>query len=210
MGFSTETINLLGSIYSIPNNVCRDVAVDFGSCVGKFAVENHNRFDEMFCFEPFYSNFRETYRNVFQYPNIYPFPLAIGEKSGELVSVGTIKKVKKPNPMNCGIGEEGPDSHLVMSISLSDVLKLIGKSRISYLKCDIEASEYGVFIGKDLSSIDFLAIELHSNGRRKALYAYLLEFFDLIEQSKNQRESTHWLNLYRNKNFENKTLHYYI
>ena len=62
----------------------------------------------------------------------------------------------------------------VTTISLEDMINQLGVDEIDYCKSDCETGEYYIFMNKDLSSIKYLGLELHSQMGDK-------KWFDLID-----------------------------
>lgn len=50
----------------------------------------------------------------------------------------------------------------VMTISFEDIFKFLNVDYINYLKVDIEGAEYAFLLGKDLSRVDVIGIEIHA------------------------------------------------
>lgn len=80
-------------------------------------------------------------------------------------------------------GRFGEEIELVNTISYTDLMNKLGNPPIRLLKCDIEGSEYQLFINSDLSNIDYLIFELHYTflGKEKVedLINHLLKYFNL-------------------------------
>ena len=62
----------------------------------------------------------------------------------------------------------------VSSISFADFSQLVG-GEIHFLKCDIEGAEYDFLCDSDLSSVNFLVMELHYTALGKERVSRLLD-----------------------------------
>ena len=151
--------------YLIPESVKNKIAVNLGSNHCQFEIAHASKFEKIFFFEACYNNFLKGVARVYGrgLKNCFGFNLAASNKTGELL------KIYSHSSGDCGsnttIAHDGvnkEDYHYVMSISLEDILKLIGVERINYLKIDIEGGEFSVLMEADLSKIDCVAIEIHS------------------------------------------------
>lgn len=75
-------------------------------------------------------------------------------------------------------------SNTTKSISYETLVKKYGTPQ--YIKIDIEGGEYDFLFGKDLSGVEFLSMELHTNflseEKRKDLKNHLLKFFNIYSE----------------------------
>ena len=75
--------------YTIPSQINRNVAIDLGSNIGLFSIENHKNFGDIFAIEASYWNFITSLDNIRnnQISNVKCFNLAAGKKTGEIIKV---------------------------------------------------------------------------------------------------------------------------
>jgi len=151
--------------YLVPDYVGGKVAIDLGSNLCLFEEKYHDRFDEIYFFEASYKNYTRGTLNLMNksIKNCVGFNLAASGKSGKIVKIfssksgdsgsGSIVKVDSNNLK---------DYHNILTISFKDILKLINKEFINYLKVDIEGAEYELLKNADLSKVEFIAIEIHN------------------------------------------------
>lgn len=179
------------SKYVIPHQISRDVAVDLGSNVGFFVLDNWLSFKSIFAIDASYQNFCETLKKVLAMRIKYSdkhlvgtdgsaavpgdqvacFNLAAAKNSGEIIKV--FKHAWSAESVSCMTNKEmfhaqykdwteaREPFHNVFTISLEDLYKLFDVDYIDYLKIDIEGAEYDFLFGKDLSKIGAIGLELH-------------------------------------------------
>lgn len=143
------------------------ICVDVGAGQGYFSTMQEAAFDEIYCFEANYINFKKAMRNIsesnlFDKIAIFNFCATNSQSKGDIIDLpfddrgspygsSIVKNAGYPN-----------SSHPVMCICLPQIFKLINYNFIHYLKCDIEGAEYDFLYGEDLTSIGVLSIEFHS------------------------------------------------
>ncbi len=194
-------LNEVKTSYIIPNNISKDVCVDMGMNVGAFTVANHKHFNTIYAFEASYTTLLKAKKNIQSYHinNVQTYQLAGYSTDNATVklkhfrspdnhidmsgnaSVSDIPKYKD------GTGYDETTYEEVKSISLDGIFKLIQHKKINYLKCDIECGEYDLLMNKDLSNIDFIAMELHCNlGYEKisSLLQHLEKYFHYYKSYK--------------------------
>lgn len=159
-----------------------DVAIDLGSCMGSFALKYHERFNEIFCFEACYPNFLNSIENLKKEKIINKcrmFNLAASGKTGKIdrIVFNHEESPRSPSLKN-DLVKSKSDGHPIMTISLEDILKIVGDRCISYLKVDIEGAEYDLFNSANyssLSKIQCISMEIHSElGDHEALQANII------------------------------------
>ena len=175
--------------YKVPDFIDVEdcVCIDLGSACGGFIAKHYKKFNSIFAVEACYPNFMTTHLLV-QKLDIHCvlFNLAISKETGKTVDI-TWDSQKRPYG-NCIGKQAGHDvSHAALTVGFKDLMKLINKPHIHYLKLDIEGSEYDFLYGEDLSKISIIAMELHQSllGKKKAssLVNYILENgFKLIHE----------------------------
>ena len=78
----------------------------------------------------------------------------------------------------------------VKGISVDELISLIN-TPIDFCKCDVEGAEYEGFLGKDLSLINFLVLELHYDGlgkvKTRELIDHLEKYFDYYRPSDEEK-----------------------
>ena len=209
--------------YRIPEKIKHGVAVDLGANVGLFETKYHNRFNMIYAFEASYQNFIKII-NVIEENNISNavcFNLAAAKDSNEMVKIyrnngiGTSVSCTTTKEMLSAVWngvhhphynkdtsvevwkEENESYHNVMSISLEGIYDLLEVDYIDYLKIDIEGAEYDFLLGKDLSRIGALGLEIHGpygEEKKQELKDYLLKYFDIyhIESDKKPNSENDW------------------
>jgi FkbM family methyltransferase len=158
------------------------ICVDVGSAQGYFSTLQEAAFDEIYCFEPNYINFKKAMRNVseknlFNKIAVFNFCATGSQKSGDIIDFTFDDRC---SPYGSSIVESSANlncSHSVMCIGLPQIFKFINYNFIHYLKCDIEGSEYDFLYGEDLTNIGILSMEFHSKilGKRtQKLIEYII------------------------------------
>lgn len=201
-------VNYCKRAYPVKDSINKKLAIDIGANIGGFSKAYHNVFDEIIYFEANPKTFELTQNNLKNYPNIKGYNLGVSDISG--------KKIKLMNHLNkhngsvtCSpsITENGHEEWVevigeVETTSLEDILEMVNNRRINYLKLDCENSEYEILLNKDLSKIDYIAMELHwQMGKEKfnELLNYLSKTFD-IEGNTNFTEGNNIIVYLSNKN----------
>ena len=174
-------VNYCRSAYPLKNKLSKNIAIDIGANIGGFSMAYHNVFNKILYFEANPKTYKITKENLKNYSNVEGFNLGVSDVSG--------KKIKLMNHFNkhngsvtCSpaITKNGHKEWVEVigetnTISLEDILNMINNERINYLKMDCENSEYEILLNKDLSKIDYIAMELHwQMGKEK--YNELLEY----------------------------------
>lgn len=174
--------------YKVPDYIDSKLAIDIGANIGGFSIAYNNRFDKIIFFEANKPTFDKAVNNTKIYSNIEGYNLAVSDKSG--------KKLTLMNHLNQDEGSvscspsitetENPDWNDVIgtveTISIEDIHEMVGGARINFLKMDCENSEYEILLNKDLSKIDYIAMELHwqmGEKKYKELINYLSQFFNI-------------------------------
>ena len=80
--------------YLLPEQIENKVAIDVGSNVGLFVMENYNKFDNLYAIEASYENFLTTLRKVLhknlkfnEAENVSCFNLAAAKNTGEVIKI---------------------------------------------------------------------------------------------------------------------------
>ena len=181
--------------YAVPPFIGRDVAVDVGCNMGVFSIKHKNRFENIYFLEACYENYEQIKRNLeaHEVDNCFGFNLAAGKESGKIVKLKQWQHgdpAQKDSDSSCGSSAtveheswDGADYHNVMTIGLEDLFALLEVDRINYLKIDCEGAEYDFLMGKDLSKIDCIGMELHFFIEHQELVAHIEKYFDLFSGS---------------------------
>jgi FkbM family methyltransferase len=174
--------------YPVPNNIEKKLAVDVGANIGGFSMAYNNLFDEIIFFEANPDTFKIAKSNTENFKNVTGYNFGVSGKDGEKLKLMNHFN-RSNNSVSCSpsITETGMphwDEVIgeVESISLEGIFKMIDNRRINFLKLDCENSEYEILLNKDLSNIDHISMELHSQmgeSRYKELIAYLGKFFTI-------------------------------
>lgn len=172
------------SAYKIPKNIS-GVAVDIGANIGAFSVVNHENFDKIISFEPASQTFERCKEQTSSFDNVSVYQYAVGKHSGDTVKLrhykdafysGNATTLDDPKWYNDSDYEE------VETISLEDIYTKFNLNKINYLKIDCEGGEYDFLMKKDISNIDYIAIEIHIQlgNKGKELLEYLKQTHDVI------------------------------
>jgi FkbM family methyltransferase len=150
--------------YVVPDDVYGGVCVDIGSNVGSFVEQVRHKFKLIHYYEPYQPCFYMCSLKLRMYGHIMGYNEAVLDKknpSVELVahhnndsgSIAVITQAINQDWDKKVIGK-------VESVDLPTVLERAGGA-VDYLKCDVETSEYYIFLGKSLTAIKYIAAELH-------------------------------------------------
>lgn len=203
--------------YVIPEEIDCEVAIDLGSNVGFFEEENHYKFEEIYAIEASYQNFMETLKRVQATgaSNVHCFNLAAAKDSGEIIkiykhdsngnSVSSMTVKEMFTKQYSGWKEENETYHKVFSISLEGLYDFFDLDYIDYLKVDIEGAEYDFLLGKDLSKIGCLAVEIHGTlgqAKKDEFKKYVEQFFVPYHIECDGKAPSHSVITYLNKELQ--------
>jgi FkbM family methyltransferase len=168
--------------YKIPEECRGGLCIDAGCNIGDFEINHKNRFDKYVCFDVFQENINEAEKNTNDLGIDIEFnKLAVWSETGKTINVfayepwdnkdlqhfgnsGNIGCVKFTTHEGGGWKEENIiDS--IETISIEKIIETYGN--INLLKVDVEGSEYEFLLGKDLSTINYIVVELHFGGERQ-------------------------------------------
>tara|TARA_R110000868_G_scaffold315517_1_gene576390 strand:+ start:390 stop:1022 length:633 start_codon:yes stop_codon:yes gene_type:complete len=162
--------NNLGN-YIVPEELRGGVCLDIGANVGSFTCKYKDFFGLLHYYEPITDCFNvikeklEVSNNPLT--NVVGFNKACYSTSGqELEILLHINNDSGSSAIKTNLTEQheewkdGAVIQKVSTVSLEDVIKEIGGD-IDYCKCDCETSEYYIFMDKDLSSINYIGMEIH-------------------------------------------------
>lgn len=177
--------------YTIPDDAVGGVCVDIGANVGSFIRKNHEKFGKIHYFEPILECFNICQGFSANHPHIVGHNKAAWSESGLRLD---ILLHSNGDSGSCAIrsdllNDEWDRNEVVQSvesISLDDICSVAG-GHIDYCKCDCENSEYLIFLGKDLSRVNYIAMELHyqmGEEKHRELLNFLLRTHDLLSGRK--------------------------
>jgi FkbM family methyltransferase len=179
--------NYCKQVYPVPNNIDKKIAIDIGANIGGFSTAYHNTFDKIIFFEANPTAYLIAKENTKNFNNIEGYNLAVSDESGKVLKLmnhfskdlGSVSC----SPSITDINEDWvEDIGEIQTTSLEDIFKMINNQRINYLKLDCENSEYEILMNKDLSNIDYIAMELHwqmGEKKYKELLEYVSKFFNI-------------------------------
>lgn len=150
--------------YIVPDDTKGGVCLEIGANVGSFTKKYQNHFSKLHYYEPLIECFNIIQSNI-NSENIQGFNLAGFSKSGEILDMVLHKNKDsgstglKTDALNNEWGEEIYQK--IETISLEDMIKNLETDQIDYCKSDCETAEYYIFLGKDLTSINYLGLEMH-------------------------------------------------
>lgn len=157
--------------YIVPEEVKEGVCLEIGANVGSFTDKYKDFFGLLHYYEPITDCFNvikqklEASNNPLR--NVVGFNKACYDKSGEELEIllhinndSGSSAVKTDLTKDHEEWKDGNVIQKVSTISLEDAIEEIGGS-VDYCKCDCETSEYYIFMGKDLSAINYIGMEVH-------------------------------------------------
>lgn len=162
--------------YPLPNECRGGLCVDAGCNIGDFEINYFDRFDKWICFDVFEENVKEAIKNTKGLGlDIQILKYAVWDVSDNWIPVmaydidndidyfgnsGNIGCIQNHN------GKQGwKDENtigLVPTISLGKIINEWGD--INLLKVDVEGSEYPFLLGKDLSRVNWITMEVHGDN----------------------------------------------
>jgi len=170
------------------------VIVDAGANIGLASIYFANRYPDakIIAIEPEQSNFDLLKENTAPYSNVIPVQAALWNKHEEINLIdpglgkwGFMTEMKSPS-------ERLPGSicHPVMAVTIDEIMRDYGLTKIDILKIDIEGAEREVF--GDTSSwigrVDAIIIELHESmkaGCNRSFYCGSTGFDNEWKQGEN-------------------------
>jgi FkbM family methyltransferase len=175
--------------YYIPPNIS-GTCIDVGANVGSFIVKTFNLFTTFHYYEPFSDNFQRCEEKSSTLDNVTGFKEAVSSTDGDIV------ELLVPRSGDCGsIAVDSLDIEIrdqnwyekkfpekVITVSLETMIERIG-GYVNYMKIDCETSEYSLLIGKELSSIGIISMELHAQlgkDRCDELTNYIMKTHTLV------------------------------
>lgn len=172
--------------YLVPEETKNGICVDVGANYGNFIKQNHAHFKEIHYIEPL-KHVYEFLDNEFKnYDNVFGNNKAVWSESGVLLRMVSHFNNDAGSAAVKGdfINDDWTDNTIneTLSISIENLIEKLGK--IDYLKVDCETSEYPFLFKKDLSKIQYLAIELHNQlGLEKynELISWIKNTHDLVD-----------------------------
>jgi len=156
--------------------------VDIGANVGTFSYYVSNIFKNIYSFEAMPVTFNSARENLKEKDNISLFNLAAAATTDLKIKIYKDISGLSGNSSIYDVNSTG-EYDLVTTISLEDIIKKNKIDFIDYLKVDCEGAEFDLLMGKDLSKILFLTLEIHpgfiGEENSKELVKYLKAFFSL-------------------------------
>ena len=164
--------------------------VDIGANVGAFSIYSSSLFKNVIGFEASFNNHQNCVKNISaaECKNVQVSHLAVAKESDLTVQlsahIGALSGDNSCyNPASLPQWTGTPQEE-VSTISLEDIYERYHIDYIDYLKVDCEGSEYPLLMNKDLSKINFLALEFHPGlmapGEGEELLEFLDSFFNLL------------------------------
>ena len=175
------------SLYPIPEGWAQDahhgnkrgVCVDLGANVGIFAAFWTAIFERFICEEASKANCDRMVSNFDKLgvSNTQIVRKAAWKDSDSGFKLGYGKNKKRPG--DCTLWTSAsphPDFETVPTICLSDLMQECSVDEIDLLKVDIEGSEYEFLYDQDLTKVNCLIVELHSDLRGKKKIRELVKY----------------------------------
>jgi FkbM family methyltransferase len=168
--------------YELPDECEGGICVDAGTNIGDFPINFRNKFDKYVCYDVFDENIEEAKLNTNELGlDIQIHKLAVWDESNKEIDVmayvpwDTKDTNHFGNSGNVGCieyeGERGEgwkkdnSIGLVSTISLESIIETYGE--INLLKVDVEGSEYMFLQNKDLTKVNWIAMELHGDVEKQ-------------------------------------------
>jgi FkbM family methyltransferase len=179
--------NYCKKAYPVPSNIDKKLAVDIGANIGGFSTAYNEDFEKIIFFEANPKAFEIAKNNTKNFKNVKGYNLAVSDESGKTLKLmnhfskdlGSVSC----SPSITDVNEDWVENiGEIKTTSLEDIFKMIDNQRINYLKLDCENSEYEILMNKDLSNIDYIAMELHwqmGEKKYKELLEYVSKYFNI-------------------------------
>jgi len=143
-----------------------DVVLDFGACEGMFSIMIGKIFPEskVYAFEPVKRTFNTLFANLYQnrMKNVHPRPYGIGREDGK-VTVVVSKDFSGGSSAKITFNPEHHYTEEIDVRSLKSILDKEGISKVKLLKIDVEGMEYEALYYTDISMVEYLVGEFHTN-----------------------------------------------
>jgi FkbM family methyltransferase len=176
--------------YQLPEQCKGGLCIDAGTNIGDFPINFGSRFDKYICYDVFDENIEEANNNTKDLGlDIQIHKRAVWNTSNEFIDVMAYEPWDTKdvdhfgNSGNVGCveftGEQGEgwskenSIGLVSTISLESIIETYGE--VNLLKVDVEGSEYNFLQNKDLSKVNWIAIELHGEPKKQSV---LIDWID--------------------------------
>jgi len=205
--------------YVFPEQIGNKVAIDLGCNVGLFVMENYNKFENFHAIDASYENFLVTLRRVLhknlkfgEAENVSCFNLAAARNTGEVIKIyahdangNSVSPMTVPEMFTKQYNnwkEQNETYHNVFTISLEGLYEFFNIDYIDYLKIDIEGAEFDFLLGKDLSKIGCLALELHGTlgqEMKEKMKQHLEKYFNVYHVDYDLPAPQHSVITYINK-----------
>lgn len=153
------------SNYHVPKECLKNTAVDIGANAGLVTLKLANQFTTVYAYEPLLFLFEKI--NSEKPSNVILFNEAVSDSIGETSVVSHFNN----DSGSCAIKDcvdkvilrkdwTSTEINIVKTVNLETVIERCG-GKINFLKMDCENSEFLILMNKDLTCIDYIAIELH-------------------------------------------------
>ena len=191
--------------YPIPEDSCGSMAIDIGCNNGCFLNSFAQFFHRIHAYEANYFLVQKL-KEKFTQDHISIYHNAVSDEDNKKLKLLSHESMEDGSfaikKSNVRPDWEGQDFVCeVESISLESIMEKAG-GHVGYMKIDCETSEYELLMNKDLSNIDYIALELHDQlgyDKYNELYDFICETH-LANQSSNFTEHQHQEILFKNKN----------
>ena len=154
--------------------------VDVGANIGAFSCLASENFKKVYAFEPIKQNYDYLKRVLDKscISNVETHNLAAHSTSNEKIK---IFHGADESSGGATVLSNGGEYEECETISLEGIYELVGEDTIDYMKVDIEGAEYSFLLGKDLSRVNLLSIELHGEKEKiEEMLRFLEEEFYLL------------------------------
>jgi FkbM family methyltransferase len=142
--------------YEIPLDFEPATIVDAGANIGLASALFASRYPsaQIIAIEPDADNFVMLQRNTRAYPNVTALRAALWGRAGAL-------RIANPRDEPWAFRVEEVDGGEVAAVTIEDILRILGTSRLDVIKMDVEGAEVEV-MAHSAPCISVLIVELHS------------------------------------------------
>jgi len=166
----------------LPFKNSEKICVDIGANVGTFSYYASNFFNHVYSYEAIKSTYKVAKENLKDIKNVTIYNMAATNKAEMEIKLAAHSSGLSGDSSIYNVSSKKP-YEICKTIDIESIYLDNKINYIDYLKVDCEGSEYEFLIGKDLSKINFLVMELHTGylkeDKSKELLDYIEGYFKL-------------------------------
>ncbi len=172
--------------YAMPADCIKLSCVDIGANIGDFVQSVKGLFETVHFYEP-YKPCYDLVSSRHRESNVVGYNEAVYSKDGlQLPLIAHLNRDAGSNALKTDSINEHWTLELdnATTVSLPTIIARIG-GHVNYMKVDCETSEYHLFLGQDLTAIDYIGMELHwQMGKEKydALVNHIIQTHTVSEE----------------------------